>query len=69
MSATAERAISRIDLSAVRIRKLVSRMVVITPMMPPVVMTRSPVFRLAIVPVVAFAVFAEALLIEHRKRR
>lgn|SRR5574338_1500816 len=49
MSAIAERAISIIDLSALRIIKLESRTVVITPMMPPFVTTRSPIFRLAIV--------------------
>ena len=47
--ATAERAISRMDLSALRIRKLVSRTAVIMPMMPPVVTTLSPAFNSEIV--------------------
>src|SRR5258706_8098071 len=44
MPAMADRAISRIDLSPLLIRKLVSRTVVMVPITPPVVTTRSPAF-------------------------
>ena len=47
--ATEDLAISRIDLSALLIRKLVSRTVVIVPITPPVVTTRSPAFNCEIV--------------------
>src|SRR6185503_8625431 len=47
--ATAVRAISSIDLSALRIRKLESLTFVIFPITPPVVTTRSPIFSVEIV--------------------
>ena len=49
LRAMAERATSRIVLSALRIIKLDSRTAVITPMMPPVVTTLSLILKLAIV--------------------
>src|ERR1043165_2208482 len=48
MPATAVRAISRMDLSALRTRKLVSLTAVIVPITPPVVIILSPAFRSAI---------------------